>query len=233
MNCINTFFSDLLNLLYPKICAGCGSDKLGKEQQICLQCLSSLPPTGFWNDEGNPVEKIFWGRIPVEAAASQFYFTKSSAIQQLMHQLKYRGNREVGKILGRITGEELVRAKRFRDIDLILPLPLNEKKEKKRGYNQAAVICDGIAEVLQVPVVTDAVRRKVNTATQTKKSRAERWDNIQGSFELMKIEELKQKHVLLVDDVITTGATLEACGKEILKAEQLSLSIASLAYTTL
>ena len=203
------------------------------DQPICLDCSTDLPLTNFWLHAGNPVEKIFWGRLRIEAAASMLYFTKRSIIQNLLHELKYRGNKEVGRLLGRMMGEKLEQSERFKDVDALVPLPLFYDREKKRGYNQAAVICDGMAEIMNKPVLKNAMMRRTKTDTQTHKSRAERWTNIQGKFELTSHSGISDMHVLLVDDVITTGATLEACGAELLKAKNTRISIATLAYTTL
>jgi ComF family protein len=233
MNCTNIFFDGLVHLLYPKVCAGCGSDLLGRDQLICLDCFNSLPVTNFWNNAGNPVEKMFWGRLPLVAAAAFMYFTKKSVIQNLLHQLKYKGNKEVGMYFGKLMGTHLKSAERFSEIDAVIPLPLFYQKERKRGYNQAAVICDGIAETIGKPVLRNVIGRKTKTETQTRKSRLERWENIDGKFELTRGDIIANRHVLLVDDVITTGATLEACGAELLKGDNVKLSIVSLAYTTL
>lgn len=178
--------------------------------------------------ENNPVEKIFWGRIRVTSAMSEFYFSKGSIVQNLIHEFKYKGNRKVGHYLGQLIGKSLVTSNRF-TIDAIIPLPLYEKKENKRGYNQAAILGDGICEIMEVPQIKDNVIRMVATETQTKKHRAERWKNVEGSFSVTRPWTLENKHILLVDDVITTGATLEACAAEILKIENVRLSIATLA----
>jgi ComF family protein len=233
MNYTNTFFNSLLHLVYPKLCAGCGSDLVTGDHLICLSCMSGLPETNFFMHAGNPVEKIFWGRLKLEAASSHMYFTKGSVMQNLLHQFKYRGRSEVGIYFGNMIGESFINTERFGKVDALVPLPLHFKKEKKRGYNQAAVICDGIAGKMNVPVLKDVIKRRIKTETQTQMNRMERWDNIEGKFELIKSSMIKNKHLLLVDDVITTGATLEACGAELLKGEGVKLSIASLAYTTL
>lgn len=233
MNCTNIFFDGLVHLLYPKVCAGCGSDLVGRDQLICLDCFNSLPETDFWGKPGNPVEKMFWGRLPLVAAAAFLYFTKRSVIQNLLHQLKYKGNKDVGTYLGKLMGARLEACERFADVDALVPLPLFYQKEKKRGYNQAALICEGISEITDTPVLRDVVARKTKTDTQTRKSRLERWENIDGKFELTGRDRIENAHVLLVDDVITTGATVEACGAELLKGENVRLSIVSVAYTTL
>ena len=223
--------SPLFHLFYPHNCVGCGSDVIGKENFLCLECINDLPYTNFALHANNPVEKIFWGRIPVTSAMSEFYFSKGSVIQNLTHEFKYKGNRKVGHYLGQLIGKSLLNSNRF-NIDAIIPLPLFEKKEKRRGYNQAAILCDGIEAIMNVPQIRKNVIRIVPTETQTKKHRTERWKNVEGSFSVTQPSYLQSKHILLVDDVITTGATLEACASEILKIENVHLSIATLAMAT-
>lgn len=181
---------------------------------------------------GNPVEKIFWGRLAITAAMSEFYFTKGTLIQTLIHEFKYKANIDVGIYLGKMMGNSLLSNHRFSKIDALIPLPLFVDKEFKRGYNQATILCNGISEETNIPVLKNNVVRKRFTQTQTKKHRTERWENVASSFEVNNLWELKNKHVLLVDDVVTTGATLEACGAEILKSEGTMLSIVTLAFAS-
>jgi ComF family protein len=218
-----------LHLLFPHICSGCGSDLLGKESLLCIRCLEAMPETNFELHAGNPVEKKFWGRLPLQTATAQYYFTRESLMQHLMHQFKYKRNKELGAQLGKMMGESLKRSGRF-STDVIIPLPLFAAKEKRRGFNQATILCEGIAESLGVPVLKDVVIRSHHTDTQTKKGRIERWQNMEGKFILNNTEAIKNKNVLLVDDVVTTGATLEACGAALLQAENVKLSIATLFY---
>jgi ComF family protein len=229
---MKTALHSLLHLFFPHTCAGCGSDILAHNQLLCLQCIDRLPHTGFHRFAGNPVEKIFWGRLPIACATSFLYFTKSSVLQRLVHQFKYNGKSEIGQYIGRRMGEALQEAARFKNIDALVPLPLFAARERKRGYNQSGVLCDGIAEVLQVPVLKDVIARKSATETQTHKTRTERWTNIEGRFELLQPGAIKDKHVLLVDDVITTGATLEACGQALMAAGNTRLSIFTMAYSS-
>jgi ComF family protein len=217
----------LVHLLFPHLCSGCGSDILSEESSLCMYCIANLPETNFEIHPGNPVEKIFRGRLKIEQGTAQYYFTKESLVQRLMHQLKYKNNKEVGRQLGRLMGESLKKSGRF-DVDALVPLPLFPARERKRGYNQSAVLCEGIKESMNIPVLNDVITRPQFTETQTKKGRIERWKNIEGKFTLVKPEAITGKHVLLVDDVITTGATLEACGAELLKAGHVKLSIATL-----
>jgi ComF family protein len=230
MQLLKTLFSNTIHLLYPHVCSGCGSDLLDKDSLLCLRCINELPHTGFALQPGNSVEKIFWGRLPITAAHCQFYFEKESLIQHLIHQLKYKNNKAVGIYLGELMGTTLLHSERFTAIDYLIPLPLFVDKERKRGYNQAKIICDGMAAVMNIPVITGNVMRQRFTQTQTRKHRTERWENVAGSFAVKNSEVLKGKNILLVDDVITTGATLEACGSVILQTEGVKLYIATLAH---
>jgi ComF family protein len=218
----------LLHIVFPHVCDGCGSDLLNIESTLCIRCLSSLPETNFEIHPNNPVEKSFWGRLPIVNASAHLYFTKESLVQHLMHQLKYKGNKDLGLQLGRLMGNALKNAAWFNEIEALVPLPLFPSKEKKRGYNQATVLCEGIAEILSLPVLNKVITRPQHTETQTKKGRIERWKNIEGKFLLMDPLAIQNKHLLLVDDVVTTGATLEACGNELLTAENVKLSVATL-----
>lgn len=222
----------LLHFLFPRVCEGCGTDILQADHLLCLKCVTALPKTDFHFYTNNPVEKIFWGRLPVTAATAYCYFTKGSTIQHLLHQLKYRNNREAGLYLGRMMGHSLRASNRFDGTDALIPLPLNPNKERRRGYNQATLLCQGMAEVLGKPVLQHVVTRSVDTETQTKKSRVERWLNMEGKFVLSNPEAIAGKQVLLVDDVITTGATLEACGAALLQAAGTRVSIAALCFST-
>ena len=220
-----------LHLLFPHICVGCGSDRLERNNLLCIRCMAALPETHFELHQNNPVEKKFWGRLPLLAATAQYFFTKESLVQQLIHQFKYKDNKELALQLGRMMGQSLGKSYRFRP-DALIPLPLFPAREKRRGYNQSALLCRGIAEELNLPVLDKAVTRPHFTETQTRKGRVERWRNIDGKFLLKDPSSLSGKHILLVDDVITTGATLESCGMELLKAENVQLSAACLCYAT-
>lgn len=223
-------FNALLHLFLPHVCAGCGSDIMSKKQVLCLTCIDRLPLTQFHHYANNPIEKIFWGRLPVHSAASYLYFSKDSLLQKLVHQLKYNGHRDLGLFIGRKMGEALIQSHRFPVVDALVPLPLYAAREKKRGYNQATVLCKGMAEVMKIPVLTNSIRRQLSSETQTRKNRIERWQNMQGKFQLLQPDTISSKHILLVDDVITTGATLEACGQALLAANNIELSIMTMAY---
>jgi ComF family protein len=231
---INTskWLHDFSHLFFPHTCAGCGSDLLKEGQTICLRCHANLPETGFFALAGNPIEKIFYGRLEINQAAAGYYFTKNSVLQRLIHQLKYNGNQEAGRQLGQWMGVQMKNSNRFTGIDALIPLPLFPDKEKKRGYNQATVLCEGIADIINVSVLKDIVLRKRYTDTQTRKGRSERWANVEGSFDICDPSQLENKKLLLIDDVITTGATMEACGHTIKQIEKTELSIATLAWAS-
>lgn len=217
----------VLHLLFPHVCTGCGNDILNGENVLCMRCIDAMPETNFEIHSGNPVEKTFWGRLPLVGATAQFYFTKESLMQHLMHQFKYKNNKDLGLQLGRMMGEQLYKSGRF-EVDGLIPLPLFPVKERRRGYNQATVLCEGMAKAMNVPVLDKVITRPQHTETQTKKGRIERWRNIEGKFILTDADTIRNKHLLLVDDVVTTGATLESCGNELLQGENVRLSVATL-----
>lgn len=231
MKLLKEIKESLLQLLFPHICAGCGSDLLSRSNTLCMRCLHAMPETHFEGLAGNPVEKIFWGRLPLVSAAARYYFTRESLMQHLMHRFKYRNDKELGLQLGKLMGDQLKNSGRF-GADALVPLPLFPAKEKKRGFNQSALLCEGIAAITGKPVWADVITRPQHTETQTKKGRIERWKNMEGKFFLREPERVSGKHLLLVDDVITTGATLEACGNELLRAGNVTLSVASLCFSS-
>lgn len=232
MNTVTAIKESLIQLFYPHLCAGCGSDALPVTSPLCVKCIYDLPLSGFEKRADNPVEKILAGRIQFQKATAQLYFTKHSSLQHIMHAFKYKGNKDLGHQLGLIMGNQLLTSRRFQDVDALIPLPLHESKKRKRGYNQAEILCNGIAEIMRIPVITEAAIRPDATETQTKKSRTDRWKNMEGKFALGNKNLIENKHVLLVDDVITTGATLEACSQELLRATGVRLSIATLCYAS-
>ena len=222
----------ILHFVFPHICQSCGTDSLDSRHHLCLKCLDDLPVTGFTSIAENPTEQHFWGRMNFHAATSIFYFSKDSMMQNLVYQVKYRRNKELGLYLGRLMGKEIINAPRFAGIDALVPLPLYKGKEKKRTFNQSTLLCQGINEVTGIPVLNDIIIRTADTESQTKKTRVERWENIKEKFRLIDETAIRGKHILLVDDVITTGATLESCGRELLKAEAVTLSIATLCFSS-
>lgn len=226
---VKSLLNDAMHLFFPHTCMGCGNDVIANDNILCLRCISNLPHTNFEKLPGNPIENIFRGRVHIEAASSQFYFSKGHLLQYLIHQLKYKGNKTAGEYLGAVMGKALLQSGRFSNIDYLIPLPLYADKEFKRGYNQAEVICDGMSTAMQVPVHAKNVIRQHYTDTQTKKHRAERWENVEGSFKVLHPQKLQGKNILLVDDVITTGATLEACAQLLTQIAGTNIYLATVA----
>jgi len=218
-----------LNLLYPNLCAGCQEVLVKNENVICYNCLVDLPRSLHYQDNENPIAKLFWGKIKLEFAIAAFTFLKMGKIQKLMHELKYKGNTKVGEILGIELGKEISKVKTTENIDLVIPVPLHKKKQKQRGYNQSEFVAIGVAKVLECDMTTDLLKRKEHSESQTRKSKYERWENVGEVFTLTNATQFKGKHILVVDDVVTTGATLEACCKKLEEIEGVKISIATLA----
>lgn len=225
------WLADLASMIYPRVCCGCGHTLFKHEELICNLCHVSLPKTNYHLMAGNPVQKIFYGRADVPEAASFLFFEKGNRVRNMLHALKYKNKPAVGHLLGRWYGEELKQQGVFSNCEVIIPVPLHKKRQAKRGYNQSEYIAQGMAEVLGLPVITGVLIKKHFTETQTFKSREERWQNTMNSFEIGLPDLVKGKNILLVDDVITTGATTEACIYQLHKASERPVSVASLAYT--
>ncbi|HEY3372756.1 MAG TPA: phosphoribosyltransferase family protein [Prolixibacteraceae bacterium] len=219
----------LTELIYPKLCVTCGDKLIEQEKWICLHCLHHIPRTNFHLIPENPVAQLFYGKVRIESATSFFYFSKGSKYQLLVHNLKYRGMKELGAEMGKQFGIDLLQSNDFSSIDLICPVPLHPKREQKRGYNQSWWIALGMASQLRKPLTIGNLIRVKPTETQTRKSHYERWQNVEGIFELKNPEAFSGKHILLVDDVVTTGATIEACAQAILSKTDARVSIATLA----
>lgn len=230
MNVKTGYLADFVSLLFPELCTACGESLVAGEHLMCTDCLYNLPFTHFHLQPDNIVARQFWGKIPVEGAYALYYFNKGGKIQNLMHQFKYKGVQQIGNLLGNIAGGQLVNNEILKSADLIIPVPLHKNRLRKRGYNQSACFAEGLAEKLNIPVEMNNLVRINATETQTHKSRFARFENMKEVFAVINPERLINKHVLLVDDVVTTGSTLEACGVELLKIEGLKLSIATIAY---
>jgi ComF family protein len=226
-----SLFRSFLYLFFPNSCCGCGSHLAGEENLFCIYCLAEMPITRFEFYSSNPIERIFWGRTTIEAASAHLYFTGVSAIQHSIHLLKYQGRKEIGFYFGRKMGQALKQSGRFNHCEIIIPLPLYISRERKRGFNQSALIAEGISEILNIPVICDAVFRVKKTDTQTHKNRIGRWKNMASAFEIRDPRRISGKHILLVDDVVTTGSSLEACARVILDIPGIRVSIACLAHT--
>jgi len=193
----------------------------------------SIPRTNFHLKAENPAARLFWGRCMIERAAAFSFYTRDSRIRKLIHQMKYKGVREVGFELGRIYALSLRESQFLDGMDLLIPVPLHPSKKRKRGFNQSEMISSGISDVTGLTVDTKSLIRAGATKTQTKKSRYDRWTNVEGIFKVTESDKLKDKHILLVDDVITTGSTLEACTNELLKIENVKVSVAVLAFSVI
>lgn len=180
--------------------------------------------------ENNPISRIFWGRVKIHTATSFLFFNKGGHVQNLIHQFKYNGKIKTGNYLGELFGNDLMKSSLFNNIELICPVPLHKKKLHKRGFNQSEIIAEGISKVMQIPICANTLHRLEHTETQTKKARYTRWENVRGKFGIINQEKLIGKHILLVDDVLTTGATLESCSQALLDVPETTVSIATLAY---
>lgn len=222
--------TDLVSLFYPAVCAGCGSPLPRPDVPVCPHCLFDLPRTGFETMPENPVEKLFRGRLPFTSASSLYYFSRGAAIQSMIHSLKYHQLPELGVFLGRQMGEALQSAGCYSNTRAIVPLPLSRKKRQIRGYNQAERLAAGMGEILALPVLPDAVEKSRKTSSQTRKNRTDRWQHMEGSFTADPQRLAAYPEILLVDDVVTTGATLEACGRALLQAGVRQLHLITLAF---
>ncbi len=229
MNVIQEYWNDFISLLYPYTCSTCGKSLLKSEKWLCTKCLLDIPKSDYWLSQENPVNQLFWGRTPIEFASAFLIFSKGSAYRKLIHSLKYKGDQTSGIQLGKQFGKAIVKQSEYPKIDCIIPVPLHPKKLKKRGYNQSECIAKGLSEILKVPYITDVLIKTVNTKTQTKKSKEERWQNVSGTFAVLNPQNIEGKHILLVDDVITTGATIENCAITLLESADCKISIACLA----
>ncbi|AFM03002.1 putative amidophosphoribosyltransferase [Bernardetia litoralis DSM 6794] len=226
---LKSYLSALLYILFPDNCLACGGVIEEEEDSICSICRFSLAKTNFHLDDKNIVAQKFWGRTKLNYAISYLFFRKEGDVQNLLHGLKYNNQPQVGEILGNWYAQELMDNDFYKNFDIIIPVPMHPKKLKKRGYNQSAYFGKGLAEIWKIPQLENGIKKLSNTLSQTKKSRQERYDNMKAGFEITDLEAIKNKNILLVDDVITTGATLEACANLLLKGGAKTVSIATIA----
>jgi len=225
----SNIFQNFISLIYPDNCACCSRDLFRTEESICMLCEAELPFTKFHDIKDNPVEKTLYGRFQYQAATAFLYFSKKGLVHQLLHELKYNNNINIGIKMGELFGKTLQKTEKFSSFDYIVPVPLHPKKERKRGYNQALKIAEGINSVFNSTISSKNLIRKIANPSQTKKNRWQRWQNVSSIFTVIDSKKFENKKVLLIDDVITTGATLEACAQAMSNISGIEISIACLA----
>lgn len=224
-----SYATDLGALFFPKYCSSCNRNLMHFEKAVCMHCLTHLPRLQLHDERDNAVEKLFWGRIDVEAATAFLSMPRNGISHRLIHRLKYHGDQEVGERLGALFAHELLESERMKGIDVIVPVPLHPKKMHVRGYNQCDCIARGMAETLGAEISLNNLTRTHFSATQTRRGRISRWSNVKDIFWVREPEKFENKRILLVDDVITTGATIEACATALLKINGVQLSVGALA----
>ncbi|WP_237561826.1 ComF family protein [Flagellimonas algicola] len=221
--------NEIHNILLPLVCFGCNAHLSRGESVLCTVCRHEVPLTDYNFDDENPVDRIFYGRIPINKAASFMFFQKNGVVKNILHHLKYKNQEQIGGFLGQWYGSLVQHESSLKDVDAVIPVPLHIKKQKKRGYNQVALFAQKIANSINAKYRDDILIRGINTKTQTKKDRQLRWENTKDVFQLTTNNNVSIKHVLLVDDVITTGATLEACAQTLSKMGPIKISVLSMA----
>lgn len=224
-----SYATDLGALFFPKYCSSCNRNLMHYEKAICMHCLSQLPRLRIHDEEQNTVEKLFWGRVDLHSATAFLNMPRNGSTHRLIHRLKYHGDQEVGQRLGALFGHELLESARMSNVDVIIPVPLHPKKLHVRGYNQCDCIAQGLAETMGVEVSLNNLTRVHFNATQTRRGRVSRWTNVKDIFWVREPEKLENKKILLIDDVITTGATIEACAMALKKVPGVQIAVAALA----
>lgn len=219
----------ITNILFPPSCYGCNSFLQDNEYIICTDCRHELPLTNVHFENADTVKKVLYGRVHLEQATSLFRFQKKGIVQQLIHNLKYRGYEQIGDHLGQWLGQELSSLQTYKTIDAVIPVPLHKRRQRKRGYNQVAKFAQRIAEAIQASYINDVLIKTNATSSQVFKNRMSRWGDKGATFSLQNPTKIENKHLLLVDDLITTGATVEACANELLKAKNVKISLATIA----
>ena len=226
-----SFWHRLLDLISPRCCVVCGHRLSVTEDVICARCNFYLPRTGFQKDPyENEMAKLFWGQIPIERATAFFYYEAHAETANILYELKYKDHPEIGEVMGRMLAKEIQPFGFFDGIDGIVPIPLAKKRQRQRGYNQSIEIASGVSGIIGLPIYDRVVRRTTYEGSQTSKGRWERNENVEHVFELIDPETIQGRHLLLIDDVVTTGATVIACAKELLKASNVKLSVLTLGF---
>jgi ComF family protein len=219
---------DFISLIFPECCLGCSEVLVKNEELICTNCRASLPRTELHLEKSNKMQKRFYGKVPIRHAFAYLSYTKGGKVRNAIHALKYRGDQEMGRTFGRWYGADLAESGYLGVFDALVPVPLHITRLRQRGYNQAAVFAEGLGQSLGIPVWPNALIRKQATATQTRKHRFARWKNVTEVFDVLD-KSVMGINVLLTDDVVTTGSTIEACAAELLKAGAASVSVAAIA----
>lgn len=219
----------LLNLLFPRSCVVCGGCLVKGEETVCTMCNSRMPRTNYHLQPDNEIEQRFWGKAEIERATSYFFYNKGSDYRHILFKLKYNGYKELGEVMGRYMANELLASDFFKGVDVVIPVPLHSKRKKVRGYNQSEWIALGISRATGIPMDLNTLVRSVSNNTQTRKSVFDRWDNVKDVFQVTSPEKIQGKHILLVDDVLTTGATLVSCATKLLESSDVKISIITLA----
>jgi ComF family protein len=223
------YLSDFISLIFPRICAGCGNSLWKNEEGLCQLCEYHLPKTNFHFESENPVSRLFLGKVSIETGSAFLYFNKGSKVQRMVHQLKYKGRKDIGIYLGDQYGQTLKYAPLFNSADAIIPVPLHKKRYMQRGYNQSEQFAIGLSRAMNIPVNRYLLLRIKATETQTRKSRFSRYQNVKEIFTVTSPLEWTGRHLLLVDDVITTGATLESCIQALAVIPGVRVSVACIA----
>jgi len=227
---IRTYLHNFINLFYPEYCAGCGKILIRSEAALCFSCQHDLPHAHIHDERDNQIERLFWGRADVQLATAFLRMSKEGLVQRIIHELKYRENQDIGKQLGKMFALELLKSERLNSVDVLIPVPLHPKKQKMRGYNQSLCIVQGMQEILGCSIDSTTLFRTRYTESQTRKHRYQRWQNVSDLFAVRQPETLKGKEVMLIDDIITTGSTVEACVHALKKIPEVRISVGAIAY---